>query len=336
MPSWLGWIFQESVHIKRVWKMALALVFLASAATWSVKDYLDSTQKSNLRSEAAVLRTQLESQSAALDRKRRQLVERDAQVSSLESQLAVARNQEVALRRDLGVRTSDVEELKAQLRVQSDDLATIPTELSRAWAQLGLNQEEFRDLPLHWRQALAELALAPRADFPALARFVRELRADDILLIDRVARAIAHNGSTHFLVRSRTSPHHHPYLRLEFADFQRLREIGLLHSDFSRTGARINPSAAAPVSLWGSSVALAFYSSDGEAQIEFSVETFTAVGAALVELLRVPSDLRYFTWVAGTVIDSTLDVQLWAYSPSPDSPKVILPGMGRIEMVRLR
>ena len=308
MPSWLGWILQALVDVKPVWKTVATLLILVTGGTWVANDYLHSVQVSNLRSEAATLRTDLESARAELDRTQRQLTEREALVASL----------------------------KSNLEAQSADKSSIPKELSRAWANLGLSPEKFRDLPLHWRQALGELALAPRADFPALSRFVRELRPDDILLIDRVAPAIAHNGSVHFLVRSRTSPHRHPHLGLEFADFRRLREIGLFHSEFSRIGTRVSPSDAAPVSAWGSTVALAIYSSAGEVEVEFPVETFTDAGAALIELLRVPSDLRYFAWVADTVRDSTVDVQLWAFSPDPDSPDEIVPGMGRIEIVRLR
>ena len=239
------------------------------------------------------------------------------------------------LKSQLDASRKEFEALSTQLRGQSDDEA-LPTELSGAWAELGLSREEFGDLPLHWRQALAELAVAPRTDFRALGRFVKELRSSDILLIDRVAPAMAHNGTSHFLVRSRTSPQRHPQLELEFADFHRLREIGLLHPQSSRTGVRISPSGARPVSIWGSSVALALYTSEGDTEVELPIDTFTAVGAALVELLRVPSNLRYFAWIADTIRDSTVDAQLWAFSRFADSPEEIVPGMGRIEMVRLR
>ena len=316
MPPWLSWVFEEAVQIKRFWKTSVLLGAVLIGGTWTVKGYLDSTQKSNLRSEATVLRTQLDSDRAALDRTEQQLERRRAEVTALEGKLAARADQVTTLQRDLRATTDEVEALKTQLQGQRDDPGSTSTELEGAWTRLGLSPEKFQDLPLHWRQALAELAVAPRADFPALARFIRELRPDDIILIDRVAPAIAHNGSIHFLVRSRTSPHRHPHLGLEFADFQRLREIGLLHSESSRTGVRVKPSGAAPVSVWGSSVALAFYSLQGEATVEFRVETFTDVGAALVELLRVPSDLRYFAWVADTIRDSALDVQLWAFTPS--------------------
>ena len=335
MPPSLSWVFDEAVQVKRFWKTSVLLGAVLIGGTWIVKDYLDSTQKSNLRSEATVLRTQLDSERSELGRTEHQLANRRAEATSLERKLATRSDQVTTLQRDLRAATDEVEALKTQLQGQRGDPGSTSTELEGAWTRLGLNPEKFQDLPLHWRQALAELAVAPRADFPALARFVRELRPDDIKLIDRVAPAIAHNGSIHFLVRSRTSPHRHPHLGLEFADFQRLREIGLLHHESSRTGVQVKPSDATPVSVWGSSVALAFYSLDGEATLEFDVETFTDVGAALVELLRVPSNLRYFAWVADTIRNSDLDVQLWAFTPSPALPEKIAPGMGRIEIVRL-
>ena len=321
MASWLGWIPHEFVHVRQFWRIAAAVVVLTGIGSWNVKSYLDSTEKTNLRSEAAVLRAQLESEIAAHTRTQGHLKKRDGEVALFENQLDAS--------------NKELEALRTQLRVQSNDEAH-PTEISGAWAELGLSREEFGDLPLHWRQALAELAVAPRTDFRVLGRFVKELRPNDILLIDRVAPAMAHNGTSHFLVRSRTSPQRHPQLELEFADFQRLREIGLLHPQSSRTGVRISPSDAHPVSIWGSSVALALYSSEGDAVVELPIETFTVVGAAVVELLRVPSDLRYFAWIADTIRDSTLDAQLWAFSRFADSPEAIVPGMGRIEMARLR
>ena len=321
MASWLRWFSDELVHVKQFWRIAAVVVTAACIGTWHVKGYLDRTEKANLRTEGAALRAQLQSETAEHTRTKGDLKKRDGRVALLEIQLDASGN--------------EVELLETQLRTRSDDEA-LPTELSRAWTQLGLSREKFADLPLHWRQALAELAIAPRTDFRALGRFVKELRPDDILLIDRVAPAIAHNGTSHFLVQSGTSPQRHPQLGLEFADFQRLREIGLLHPQSSRIGVQISQSDATPVSIWGSSVALALSSSEDNEVVELPIETFTVVGAALVELIRVPSNLRYFDWVADTITNSTVDAQLWAFSRFPDAPERIVPGMGRIERVRIR
>ena len=335
MPPWLDWISQEIVHIKKFWRTALVLTVLVSGAIWVVKDYLEGTQKSNLQSELAVLRARLESGSGVVERMELQLRDREGELARLKSELAAKANRVITLEGDLQAATNEIAALKSQLRVQTGRQSRTPTEVESAWTRLGLSPEEFGALPLHWRQALAELAISPRADLPALARFVSELLPEDIRLIDRVAPAVAHNGLDHFVVRGRTSRLGHPYLQLGFADFRRLREIGLLHHGDSLAGVRVRQGSEPPVSLWGTSVALAVHSLEGESNLQLPVATFTDVGATLVELLRVPSDLRYFAWVADTIRGSTLDVQLWALSRSPDSAEVLVPGMGRIERVYL-
>lgn len=335
MPPWLGWMSQEIVHIKKFWRAALVLMVVISVVIWVAKDYLEGTQKSNLQSELAVLRTQLFSERAAIGRMEVELRNREGELSALKDEVAAKANRVTMLESDLEASTIEIAVLNDQLRVQTGEEGEGSTDVESAWARLGLSLEEFRTLPLHWRQALAELAISPRADLPALARFVSELRPEDIGLIDRVAPAVAHNGLDHFLVRDPTSPLGHPYLQLKFADFRRLGEIGLLHHGDSFAGVRVTQDSEPPVSLWGTSVALAVHSLEGEVDLRLRVATFTDVGAALVELLRVPSDLRYFAWVADTIRGSTLDVQLWALSRSADSAGVLVPGMGRIERVYL-
>ena len=65
MPSRLSWIYDDLVHITKFWKSAVVLAVLVSVGTWSVADFLARTQISNLQSEVALLKSQLEARSGA-------------------------------------------------------------------------------------------------------------------------------------------------------------------------------------------------------------------------------------------------------------------------------
>ena len=59
MPSWLSWMFDNFVQIKKCWKPTVILAVLVAFGTWHVSNYLFSTQISNLQTEVALLKSQL-------------------------------------------------------------------------------------------------------------------------------------------------------------------------------------------------------------------------------------------------------------------------------------
>ena len=60
MPSWLSWLSDELAHIQQFPWLAVSLVFLTAGGVWSLTNLLYRTQISNLQSEVALLKSQLE------------------------------------------------------------------------------------------------------------------------------------------------------------------------------------------------------------------------------------------------------------------------------------
>ena len=145
MPPWLSWIFEELVHIKEFWKTALGLIVLVGVSTWTVKDYLERTQRSNLESEVTLLKSQVEAKNDEVERIKAQLEDRNDEVRALKSEGQTNNGEVTAVKNELRVRTDEVTTLERELRARLDEVTALKSELKTKSDELVLTKRELED-----------------------------------------------------------------------------------------------------------------------------------------------------------------------------------------------
>ena len=173
-----------------------------------------------------------------------------------------------------------------------------------------LTPEEYARLPVHWRQALAENSVRDEAEMAGVRELVASLQLQHMLLVDRVAPYEVQG----YMVRDGDHASQHPIPTLTVVDFATLEDLGILQS--VQRGHEITfdvgGSPNGQQNVLGTSVAMVMKSTQEESTINLAVTRFTEAGLKLIRLLRVPSDIRYFEWMAKKVEQSEIAVELWA------------------------
>lgn len=187
------------------------------------------------------------------------------------------------------------------------------------YSSLAIDAEEYLDLRLHWRQVLAELSVRPEtAGTAEIRELMKTLSPDQIALIDKIAPYVISG----FLVRDISSSSYHPIPDLLLVDFATLEDLGILQGvrDAYR---RPNQPLNIPMVMSGATAALKITRFDEVGDVSLSVTRLTDMGQTLVRLLRVPSDLLYFEWVAKQIDQKGVDVKLFATGSPLDSSVLI-------------
>ena len=184
---------------------------------------------------------------------------------------------------------------------------------------LSIDAEEYGDLPVQWRQVLAELSVRPEtAETADIRQWMKTLTPDEIALVDKVVPYVIDG----FLVRDRSSDSYHPIPGLSLVDFATLEDLGILQG-VRDPYKRPNQPVGVPMTMVGTTAALKITRVAEEADVSFSVTRLTDMGQALVRLLRVPSEILYFEWVARQIDQQGVDVRLFATGGSPVSSALI-------------
>ena len=89
---------------------------------------------------------------------------------------------------------------------------------------LAIGSEEYGQLPIYWRQALAEIPLLPKEEARDAQNIIEALKVDDIRLIDRIAPYMVSGA----LVRQKAKLSEHPMPELSYAHFSHLQNLGIL------------------------------------------------------------------------------------------------------------
>ena len=161
---------------------------------------------------------------------------------------------------------------------------------------IGLNEEQYKALPLEWRQTLAEVILRPEGEAMDAKRVVDTATAKDLELIARLAPFLVGQH----IARDERLLSEHPIPGVSYVDMRRLEEIGIVDDVnsgmyFTLKSNGDNPST---VRLLGTTMLI---EAKGEAEnIESRLELtrLTVAGETLLGGLRVPSNLAYFEWIA--------------------------------------
>ena len=179
---------------------------------------------------------------------------------------------------------------------------------------LALEPGEFGKLPVHWRQALAEIVTRTESSSAELRNLVKGLSTEDINLIDRLAPYVTQD----FIIRDSSEPTRHPMPTLSLSHFSRLQEIGIVQDiqrGFKLT-VKINSNEAK--NLAGASAAVLVTASEENIEFTLPITKLTNGGARLIHLLRVPSNLSYLEWVAKSIEQPELQVDVIALDADPD------------------
>lgn len=175
------------------------------------------------------------------------------------------------------------------------------------YKSLSLEPKEFLRLPLHWRQALAELSVRPAtAKLAEIRELMKTLTSEQIKLISRIAPYVVEG----LLVRDRDSPSKHPIPGLSIVDFAMLEDLRILQN--IQRGYKYNAPPNRPIVMRGRTAAIKIQGLDQESVASLPVTRLTELGNTLIGLLRVPSDIRYFEWIAKEIDQEGIDVSVWA------------------------
>ena len=162
---------------------------------------------------------------------------------------------------------------------------------------LAIDEEEYFSLPLHWRQALAEIALREGDEDESLRQFISKLGTSEIQLLEAVARH-AMSGS---LVYGRGAADGEPIPGASYMDLQHLEAIGIIDSALPLNHQRIelvtDGAAGQDVhdELWlfGHEYGLQFRAVTAGESTMVSFIALTEDGKWLVRALREPTSLPY-------------------------------------------
>ena len=187
------------------------------------------------------------------------------------------------------------------------------------YGSLAIDAEEYLGLRLYWRQALAELSVRPEtAETAGILELMKTLTPDQMALIDKIAPYVIDG----VLVRDSSSPSYHPMPGLSLVDFATLEDLRILQG-VRNAYRRPNQPLNVPMVMTGATAALEITRVGEESDASLSVTRLTDMGQTLVRLLRVPSDILYFEWVAKQLDRDGVDVKVFATGSSPLSSALI-------------
>ena len=174
---------------------------------------------------------------------------------------------------------------------------------------ISLSPDDYAELPLYWRQALAEIALRPKEEAVDAQNIIEGLKLADIKIVDLLAPYAIYGG----IIRDDNQPSEHPIPGLSYSDFSHLEDLGILED--------VNNGMEYDIKDWnpdlyfemrGATVTLRIKAKDPTIKFKIKITAFTRGGIQLFEALRVPSNITYFEWFAETLEETGFTVELLA------------------------
>ena len=171
---------------------------------------------------------------------------------------------------------------------------------------ISITQDEYAQLPMYWRQALAEITLRPKEEAIDVQRLISSMTLEDIMLIDLLAPYATNIG----ILRDNKQLSEHPMPELSYKDFSHFEDIGILE-DVSN-GMTLKIPTNSKHSLEGTTVLLRFKTEIAKKETVLEVTGLTRGGQQLIDALRVPSNIAYFEWFANNLEEEGCTVDLFA------------------------
>ena len=172
-------------------------------------------------------------------------------------------------------------------------------------------QVESRDeLTVRWKQLLSEVQLEQATYPPRFVAIVRELTLADIRRIDQIAPYMVEGA----ILRNSDNENGHDVPALRWADFARLKTIGVLAQ--GQLGQRIKSESQGgqprPLMLRGKTLALIVIAADSSKRLEVPVTSLTEEGKLIVELLDRATSLSGLCKSAARLAKTGLSVRIRA------------------------
>ncbi len=161
---------------------------------------------------------------------------------------------------------------------------------------IALNEDQYRALPLEWRQTVAEIMLRPEGEALDAKQVVEKTTVEDLELIGRVAPFVVGQ----YIARDEQLQSEHPIPGVGYEDMRRLEELGIVDDVnfgmyFTLTSKGGDPNT---VRLLGTTILIEAKGGAHDIQSRLELTRLTVAGNALMSGLRVPSNVAYFEWIA--------------------------------------
>ena len=204
---------------------------------------------------------------------------------------------------------------------------------------LAIDEDEYFQLPLYWRQALAEITFREDDADEALRQFISRLGTDDIEILELVA-AYALGGA---LLESRDAGEGSPSREISRMDLLHLEAIGIIDSTLPLNHKQIRASTEeedgnqAPDHLWliGQQYGLLLQAVEAGTGTSLSFHVLTDIGTNLLLALRRPTSLKYLCWLQRHFRAGDMAAGIWSVTkdgmeegyqrPVSELPKVCEP-----------
>ena len=173
------------------------------------------------------------------------------------------------------------------IRNTVDDWMSVPD----LFESISIGPEEYAQLPLYWRQALAEIALRSKEEAIDAQSIIEGLKLEDIALISLLAPYMTDQG----ILRDSNKLSEHPMPELSYSDFSHLEDLGILEDANNGMRYKLNGNwvSGSEVGLLGTTVFLKFRANNPESKFDLEVTAFTRGGKQIFSALRLPSNIGY-------------------------------------------
>lgn len=180
---------------------------------------------------------------------------------------------------------------------------------------LAIKEEEYYSQPLHWRQALAEIALREGDEDEALRQFISRLDIRQIELLELVAKHAL--GGALLGTRSAEGD---PLEELSHMDLMHLEGIGVIDSVLPLNHKQIRPvtdaalESGTTVGEWlvGHQYGIFLSAVEGGEGTRVSFLVLTDTGKKLIDALRRPTSVNYLCWLQRYFGDRQLSAEIWS------------------------
>lgn len=176
---------------------------------------------------------------------------------------------------------------------------------------LAIDVDEYYSLPLHWRQALAEIAFREDDEDAALKQFISRLDMRDIEILELVAKYAVSGG---LLDLRQSAADGNPAREIKTMDIIHLQAIGIIDSQLPLNHRTIPTEVDATVLNWlvGQRYALHLRSPPNSNSVRLSFRVVTETGMELVEALRRPTSISYLCWLQSHYSERGLVAEIWS------------------------
>ena len=181
---------------------------------------------------------------------------------------------------------------------------------------LAIDEDEYFQLPLYWRQALAEITFRKDDADEALRQFISRLDIEDIKTLELVA-AYALGGA---LLESRDAGEGSPSREISRMDLLHLQAIGIIDSTLPlnhkeiRAATEEGNDSQAPDHLWlvGQQYGLLLRAVKPGTGTRLSFHVLTEIGTDLLLALRRPASLEYLCWLQRHFRARGMTAEIWS------------------------